>query len=126
MQRQSYQPDDEKPKQQQLIDNFEEKLGEFNTLLPKHLHGHIPAHLLKQIPIVPAGYDDPNLPGHDDWLSKFWLKNLHSLFRKCKNCTFENYRRQTYREPKQRDNATSPATYQHEGSIGSYHRSCTG
>lgn len=71
---QSYESDDEEPKQQQLIDHFEEKLGEFNMLLPKYLHGHIPAHLLKKIPVVPAGYDDPNLPGHDDWLSKFWLK----------------------------------------------------
>ena len=71
---QSYEADDEEPKQQQLIDHFEKKWSEFNKLFLEYLDGYIPAYLLKEIPVVPAGYDDPNLPGHDGWLSKFWLK----------------------------------------------------
>lgn len=63
------QPEDET----KLRDYFGKRLSEFRTKLPEYLR-HIPSHLLKEIPIVPAGYDEPNLPGYDDWLSKFWVK----------------------------------------------------
>lgn len=65
------QPDNE---QEKLKACFEKKLSEFRAVFPKYLKDTIPAHFLKEIPVVPAGYMDSNLPGYDDWLSKFWAK----------------------------------------------------
>ena len=68
------QPEDQEANQELLKDHFQKRLSEFKEALFKYLYNHIPAQFLKEIPVVPAGYDDPNLPGYADWLSKFWVK----------------------------------------------------
>ena len=67
------QPED-KTEQQLLNDHFEQKLSDFKTVLLKYFKGHIPPKILEEIPVVPAGFEDTNLPGYDDWLSTFWVQ----------------------------------------------------
>ena len=54
---------------------FEEKLRETDKILHEYLHeeGHVSADIAKEVPVVPAGYDDPSLPGCSNWFEVLWL-----------------------------------------------------
>lgn len=55
-------------------EHFENFLSIYREGISGLFQSHIPANLLKEIPVVPAGNKNPNLPGYGDWLSKFWIK----------------------------------------------------
>ena len=63
------------PTEEETIDDFARKEKEMEELLREYLHkeGHVTADIANEVPVVPAGYDDPSLPGCSDWYNVLWL-----------------------------------------------------
>ena len=51
---------------------FQEIVEMFHKLLKTN--ANVPANIVEAIPVVPAGYDSPSLPGYDEWFTNLWEK----------------------------------------------------
>ena len=66
----------------QLKVHFETKLRQFRDALVGAAINHpicVSPDTIKEVPIVPAGYEEKELPDRDDWLSTFWLEVFKRL-----------------------------------------------
>ena len=60
----------------ETIENyFADKLEKLEETLHEYLQeeGHVSADIAQKVPVVPAGYDDPALPGCSNWYGVLWL-----------------------------------------------------